>query len=512
MTQVQQATSDYRGYRTAGVRLTEEMIPSVGAPDAAADVLEAVHQFDKAHVVMLTEEGIMPPSDGAAILRVLREIDAAGVVEARRKAGGGIHSGEHVVIRRLGEAVGGKIHLGRSSGDLTQVSSRIVLRTHFLNLIEGINRFRGALLQTAEGHLETVMPGYTHGQSAQPTTLAHQLLGWETALARDVERAQGAYGRIDVSPAGAAILTGSSFAINRRRTAALLGFSRPMRNTFDAILQHDDELEVGAVLAVHSHNMARFADDLMLWSTGEFGMVVIPDRYCGTSSIMMQKRNPYALEHIKGVLGEAVGSLMASFLVEKGPTGLPIMERIYGMAPVRSALTDATRDLTWMADMIPAMTVKVDVMHDVAGAFWGQATDVAAALVDELGMNWRSAHQIVGILVRLAEERGVSSHDVTGDLLDEAAIEYMGTPAGLPEPALRAALDTAAFVRRRKLYGGPAATAVKECWAEYSDQLERDREWAANRREDQDKAAAALEAAIDGVLHLDAGGNGDGAR
>ena len=497
-----QQSKEWRGFRTAGIRLTEEPAPGVEShrSEKVSAKLYAYHRFDKVHLVMLTEEELIPRKDGVAMLCALRDMERTGVEAARMEAQGGMHSGEYFLIKRLSEDVGGRIHLGRSSGDLGEIGNRVQWRDQLLNLIERINRYRTVLLETAEQYLDTVMPGYTHGQSAQPTTYGHQLLAWELAFGRDVERACGTFERVNVSPAGAAILTGSNFPLNRHRTAELFGFDRPALNTFDAILQHDVELEVASVLATHSHNMARTAEDLMLWSTSEFGMIDVPDRFCGTSSIMMQKKNPQAPQEIKGSAGAAVGGLVTAFMVEKGPTGMPIIDRSYAHTAIQQGFEYALRDLDWMIQMVPALNVKKDVMHERAGAFWGQATDVAGALVREFGMPWRTAHQIVGILVRYTYERGLKPQDVTTELLDEAAIEYMDEPVHLSDGALQAALDPETFVRSRTLYGGPGPDEVRRRLPEYREGLERDEDWLGRRQEQQQQASDKLEAAIDALV------------
>lgn len=498
-----QRSEEYRGFRTAGIRLSAEIAPGVEShrTEKVSAMLYAIHRFDKAHLVMLTEEGLIPREDGVAMLSGLREMEAEGIEQARMRVQGGSHSGEQYLIRKLGEEVGGRIHLARSSGDLGAVSNQVYWRDQLLLLIESINRYRAVLLEVAADHIETVMPGYTHGQSAQPTTFGHQLLAWERALARDVDRARGAYEHVNISPAGAAIMTGSNFPTNRFRTAELLGFEQPAINTFDAILQHDDELEVAAVLAIHTHSMARMAEDLMIWSTAEFGMIEVPDRFCGTSSIMMQKKNPYAPQEIKGVGGEMLGGLVTTFSVEKGPTGMPIIDRKYGHTAISRGFEYARRDLDWMIEILPAIQVKSDVMEQRAGAFWGQATDVAGALVSERGLPWRSAHQIVGILVRFTYERGLTPQDVTPELLDEAAIEYFGEPVRLSNEALQAALDPENFVRTRTLYGGPGPDEVRRRLPDYQASLRSDQQWLAGQQAWHEESAQRLETAIDELIN-----------
>jgi argininosuccinate lyase len=480
----------------------EEVAPGVEShrTDRVARNLYAIHRFDKAHLVMLIEQDLITRNDGLAMLRGLRQMEEEGVAEARTTSGGGMHSGEYYLIRQLGEEIGGRLHLARSSGDLSKVGSRIFWRDQLLSLIDRMNAFREILISIAENHLETVMSGYTHGQSAQPTTYGHELLALQLSIGRDVQRARGAFERVNVSPAGAVIMTGSNFLLDRHRTSDLLGFDRPAENTFDAIQNHDDGLEIASVLAIHGHNMARFSEDLMLWSTDEFGIIDVPDRFCGTSSIMMQKKNPAATQEIKGAGADAVGGLMTAFMVEKGPSGMAVLDRRYANVAIQRGFDNAHRDLDWMIQIVPALIIKQDLMRERAGAFWAQACDVAGALVRELGMNWRSAHQIVGILVRYTIERGLTPQQVTPELVDEASIEYFGEPVGLSSDSLNAALDPVNFVLTRTLYGGPAPDEVRQRLPEYLNALRSDQAWVADRQSAQKESEQRLEQAIDELL------------
>lgn len=497
-----QPSGEYRGFRRAGIRLTEEPLPNLVAhrSDEGMEILPAVHAFDKAHLTMLAEEELIPRDAAIAMLRTLRETEADDFLKARREAGGGMHSAEFLLIQRHGEEVGGHLHLGRSSGDLGAVSARIVQRDGLLDAMEELCGLREALLGVAGEHAETVMPGYLQGQHAQPVTLGHVLAGWAAVLERDFERAAQAYARINVSPAGAAIGTGSGFPLNRERTAELLGFDRPAPNAHDAIMSHDTLLDSFCVLAVLNAGLARWADDLLLWDSTEVGIVDIPDRFCGTSSILMQTKNPYAPQLIKGLGAASAGGLVTALMVEKSPTGLPVLDRQYSYAALWRAQRDTLRDLRWWRELLPALRWDTDRMEELAGAHWAQATEIADALVRERGLPFRSAHQIVGILVRHAGERGFSPAETTTERLDEAAIEYHGEPAGLGEEALRAALDPRHFVESRTLYGGPAPAQVRERLADFRAALERDESHHRELREHRDAAAAKLEAAIDALL------------
>lgn len=497
-----QVHTEYRGFREPGIRMMEPIAASLEShkSEPLRPKLYTYHAFDKAHTVMLTEEGLIPRADGIAILKALREMEAEGVENARIRGGGGMHSGEPYLIRKLTEEVGGRIHLGRSSGDLGEVGKRIFFRDKLLKLVGSVTTLRETLIRTAEANLDTVMPGYTHAQHAQPTTWGHMLLSWVAVLERDTDRLFLNFSHANRSPAGAAILTGSDFPLNRHRVGELLGFHGVEKNTFDAILSHDNLFEMLAAQSILHMNLARWCDDLMLFNTSEFGMVEFPDRFCGTSSIMMQKKNAYAPQYVKGAAGRTVGGLMTAFVVEKDPTSVPILDRMVTDQAIVDSFDALERDIGWINEFMPVLELDKDLMRQRAGEFWCQATEVAGALVRDLGMNWRSAHQIVGILVRFCEERGIRPLDVSTELLDEAAIEYMGQPAGLGAASLKTALDPVAAVHRRTLYGGPAPSEVQQRLSEYKSLLQADQDKLRHAREQVAAGLAKLEAAIDALV------------
>ncbi|HLI12057.1 MAG TPA: argininosuccinate lyase [Alphaproteobacteria bacterium] len=501
---LKQPSAEYRGYRTAGIRLREEMLPQLArlSHGRARAMFPALHAFDKAHAVMLTEEGLLSREVGAAILRGLRKMEAEGVVETRSKVGGGLHAGEQYLIRLLGEDIGGRFHLARSSGDLSSVGINTLQREKLLALMAAVNRLRRVLIDASRRHTDAILPGYSFGQHAQPMTLAHLWLSWAATLARDFERLHGAYRRVNTSPAGAAIMVGSDFPINRARTAELLGFDAVHENCADAILEltADDSIETPAVIAVLYHSMAKWADDLILWSTSEFGFFDIPDRFCGTSSIMMQKKNVIGPAEVKGASAEALGCFVSSYHALKGPTGLPITERYYALDTLWRVADNCVRDLDWFCELLPALGLRKAHMRERAWRFWATATDLAGALVRERDLPWRSAHQIVGILVRLCEERGLGPADVTPELLDEAAIAYQGGPAGLDQAAIRDALDPERFVASRTLRGGPAPAESLRQAALLGATLDEDVRTVDAIEERLAAAARRLEAAVDALI------------
>ena len=495
-------SEQYSGFRRAGIRLAEE--PADGMVHHSSErerpILYAIHAFDKAHLVMLAEEGLIPKQDAASMLEALREMEKKGVEKTRLEVGGAFHSAEKYLIQKLGEEVGGRIHLGRSSGDVGVVARRIHQRDKLLLVMKQVNELRAALLTTASHYVAAIMPGYTFGQHAQPVTLGHTYAAWSTMLARDFQRIAQAHERINTSPAGAVILTGTEFPLNRERVGELLGFDRVRENTQDAILPHDDLFESLMTLVLLTDNLARWASDLELWATTEFGFVDLPDRFCGTSSVMPQKKNPNALQVIRGAAADCLGGLVTAFHGLSGPTGFPILERHYAEATLRRCFDNTVQHLQWMTQLVPALQINEQVMADRVAASWCQATDIAGALVREKGLPWRTAHQITGILVRTAIARGLRPSEIDVSLVDEAARQYMGRPIELSADSLQQAMDPAKVVGRRTLLGGPAPGETQRQIKSLQRELTTDKRKVRGMDERLSKSAAKLEEAIDVIL------------
>ncbi len=273
-------------------------------------------------------------------------------------------------------------------------------------------------------------------------------------------------------------------------------------NCADAILEltNDDSLEVPAVVSVLYHSLAKWADDLIQWSTSEYGFVEVPDRYCNTSSIMMQKKNVVGPAEVKGGAAEALGAYVVAFTGLKGPTGMPVTERYHACEQLWRVADGAVRDMGWFADLLPALRIDRARMREQSWRGWATVTDLAGALVSERDLPWRSAHQIVAIAVRLCEERGVGPEGVTAALLDEAAVLYHGEPAGLEQSTIDAVLEPERFIAARTLQGGPAAAESLRQAQLFEQRLVADEAAVAAIDQRLASAAASLEAAIDGLL------------
>ncbi|MBM2803475.1 MAG: argH [Deltaproteobacteria bacterium] len=484
-------------YRKAGARLKEDADPSqiahkVGTSQRTQPLLHAYHMFDKAHVVMLTEEGLLPREDGVAILLAFRQMEAEGWQRIRGEGGHGLFSGEAYLIEKLGEEIGGKIHLGRSSGDLNSVSARVGLREKLLNTMAAVLRCREAYLKLAELHLETVLPTYTMWQQAQIGTFAHYLVAWALPLERDFERLAGAYDRTNFSSAGAGIGTGSDFPLNRQRTGELLGFDGICENVRDANAGRDFVLEGLSAVTILMTNVAWATDTIYLFSSNEFSFVEMADRYCGSSSIMPQKKNPHSLMNVSEMASQLTGALTAALTNARSISG-----------SIKAVLQnfDATVEaLDLWSGIISTLQVNKKIMRRKTTDFWALATDLAGAIVREAKLPWRTAHQITAILVRMALERGKKPADVDTAFVDQAAREYIGEPVNLSDDSIREALNPLRAVKARTLFGGTAPTEVKRQIDRCYVQLREDGESLAGKRKKLTEAAEMLEQTIDSIV------------
>jgi len=487
-------------YRKKGTRLMTEpdesqILEKIGRPEQMKHVLKGYHMFDKAHVVMLAEEKIIRRGSAAKILNSLRRMEENGYEKARMKTNAGLHSGEAYLIEKLGEEIGGQIHTGRSSGDLNGVASRIAIREKLLLLMDGIIGLRKAIMELTSKHIHTLMPSYTMHQHAQPETFAHYLLSWVKPLERDFKRMEELYKRINRSPAGAAIMTGSDFPLNRNRTAELLGFDDVITNTRDAIHGFDYVLETYNVLSLHMFNICKKIDDLYLWYTYEFRMIDLADKYCGTSSIMPQKKNPHTLQYITGVASRLFGHSTGAFLE---------VRTIEGSMDYRQELWQSFDEVIFavktMTGVISTLKVNTDRMRKLSGAFWDTATDLADTLVKENEISFRTAHQITAIVVRNAIREGKAPQDMNSKMIDEAAIEYLGKPLGLSEESVRNAMDPWKSVETRTVRGGPAPKEVKEQMKESDERIKQDTGIVLELTTRLHRASEMLENAVDAII------------
>ena len=460
----------------------------------------AFHAFDKAHTVSLAEAGLIPLDAAQAILNGLRQMEREGITQVRDRMGGGRHSGEAYLTETIGPEKAGWINLGRSSGDLDATAWRLVFRSKAPNIINTLCALRSALTEGAEKNLDTVMPGHTCLQHAQTTTLAHTFMAWEAALSRDVKRFLEVYDATSESPAGAAIMTGSTFPLRRERTAELLGFDHVAGNTRDAVLNLDIILQAHTTTAICTSNLMRIAQDLFLWATSEFGYVDLPDSYCSTSSIMPQKKNPWGLAWIRGEGSLALGHLSGVFTMLKAESDQleATMLSAWELWKVIDLLDDMAKLL---AGVIKGAKFNTERLYELASAHFCQATDLAALLVTEAGLPWREAHQFTARIVRAAVDVGMKPCDITIEFLNTIRKQYNEEPLSIDSQRLVAALDPRqSILARDAVQGSPSPRQVLLQIQTASENIQNDVKNADKILDNAKRASDILEQAIDHIL------------
>jgi len=410
----------------------------------------------RAHCRMLANEGIISKDDGAAILdglaRIEKEIADGSFVFKRELED--IHLN---IEARLAELIGpaaGRLHTARSRNDQVVTDFRLWVRAACERADHGLMALQRALFAQAEKHAETILPGFTHMQVAQPVTFGHHMLAYVEMFGRDRGRFEDARKRLNESPLGAAALAGTSFAIDRDNTAHALGFARPMRNSMDAISARDFALEYLAACTIASLHLSRLAGELVQWSTPMFGFVKLSDAFTTGSSIMPQKRNPDAAELIRGKTGRVLGDFVALAAVVKGLVltyGTDLQEdkeRVFDAADTLELCLAA------MAAMVTDLTAQPERMRAACEPGFPTATDLADWVVRVLKKPFREAHHIAGSIVKIAEDKNVTLDKLP--LADMQAVE-----PGITAEVFKV-LSPEASVASRMSLGGTAPARVKE--------------------------------------------------
>ncbi|WP_136688924.1 argininosuccinate lyase [Halorhabdus amylolytica] len=441
---------------------------------------------DRAHVVMLAEQGIVDAHTAGKILAALDEIEDAGHDEL--PDGEDVHEAiETAVIDRVGPD-GGRMHTARSRNDEVATCIRYRLREDLLDAIEATLEARGALIETAEAERETVMPGFTHLQPAQPTTVAHWALSYERALARETARLFEAYDRTNQSPLGAAAFAGTPFDIDRERTAELLGFDGTMANAMDAVSARDFLVESTAALASLATTLSGLAEDVVIYAKS--GYVEVDDAYASTSSIMPQKKNPDTLELVRARAGDAAAGLNGLLTTLKG------LPRAYNRDLQRAgghawrAIDGVSEATEVAAGAIATADWNDDALADAAGEGFSTATGVADALA-MAGVPFRTAHEVVASAAQAAGETDFQTLDAaTRKVLDKSLTEFVD------RETVEAAIDPAESVASRDSAGGPAPDAVADQLVAARDEHAADSDALADRRAMLEEASDTLQAEV----------------
>ena len=435
------------------------------ATDAFVETFTASVGFDQrlyrhdilgslAHAKMLAHVGVLTEAERDAIAKGLKQIEAE--IESGAFAWSLALEDVHMniearLVDRIGEA-GKKLHTGRSRNDQVATDIRLYLRDGIDTVLAAIQRLQLAMLDVAEREADTVMPGFTHLQVAQPVTFGHHLLAWFEMLVRDAARFRDCRGRVNVMPLGSAALAGTSFPIDRAYTAKLLGFETVAENSIDAVSDRDFAIEFAAAAALLMTHLSRMSEELILWSTSQFAFVELSDAFCTGSSIMPQKKNPDVPELVRGKSGRVAGNLVALLTLMKAQPLAYNKDNQEDKEPLFDSLDTVLGCLRVYADMLPAMQVRRERLSQAAAEGFSTATDLADYLVRK-GVAFRDAHEVVGRAVRLAIE---SRRDLAAIPLNE--LQQFSPQIG---GDVYAVLTPEGSVQARNHVGGTAPAQVR---------------------------------------------------
>ena len=422
----------------------------------------------KAHAAMLGEAGIITKSDAREILRGLDQV-AAEIQDGSFTFSRALEDVHMNVESRLKEIIGqpaGRLHTARSRNDQVATDFRLFVRDATDAIIAATGDLQRVLVEKAEAHAATVMPGFTHLQPAQPVTFGHHLLAYVEMLGRDRGRFTDARRRLNECPLGSAALAGTSFPIDRAKTAEVLGFDRPMSNSLDGVSDRDFALEVLAAASITALHLSRFAEEIVIWMTPQFGFIKLSDRFTTGSSIMPQKRNPDAAELVRAKVGRIAAAFQSLLMVMKG---LPLAYS-KDMQEDKEATFDALASLRLallaMTGMAADLEPVKEAMRAAAGRGFSTATDLADWLVRELKMPFRDAHHVTGSIVKAAEERGLD--------LEKLPLEVMQGIEPRITNGIYSVLSVENSVKSRKSYGGTSPQNVAKMARAWARRLEKD--------------------------------------
>ncbi len=435
------------------------------ATDAFVEIFTASVDFDKrmanqdtqgslAHAKMLCEVGVLTVEERDLIIRGLTQIH--GEIERGEFEWSiqqeDVHMNIEARLTHLIGIAGKKLHTGRSRNDQVATDIRLYLRDEIGAISVELKRLQTAILDLAEQHTETIMPGFTHLQVAQPIVFGHHLMAWFEMLARDADRLCDCAKRLNVSPLGAAALAGTSYPIDRHFSAELLGFSHPTANSLDSVSDRDFAIEFTATASILMMHLSRFSEELILWASAQFDFIDIPDAFCTGSSIMPQKKNPDVPELVRGKAGRVTGHLVALLMLMKSQPLAYNKDNQEDKEPLFDTVDTLLNCLRAYADMVPHLTPKKENMYRAAKQGFATATDLADYLVRK-GLAFRDAHEIVGLAVRLGVE--------TKRDLSEISLAELQTFSPLIGEDVFAVLSLEGSVAARSHIGGTAPETVK---------------------------------------------------
>jgi argininosuccinate lyase len=445
-----------RGGRLSSVR--KDVVEFTASIKSDQKLLEAVIKINQAHVIMLIEQNIIDSQMGVQLLQALTELDPKMKLDPSIED---VHLAvEEEVNKKVGTEIGGNIHIAKSRNDQVAAAIRMALRTDILELMNHVVKLQDSFIGLAEKHNVTLVPSYTHLHPAQPIIFAHLLLAYIDALQRNLNRLEETFPRINMCPMGAGAIATTSFPINRKRIAELLGFSKVLENSIDAVGSRDFVLETSANLTLLAIEVSRIAEDLIVWSSPDFGIIDLPENFAFTSSIMPQKKNPDVLEVVRARMSQVLGNFVASATTMKAlPSGYNL--DLQELTPkLWESLETVVTSLNMLSELAKNLNVNKDIFSKQV-LNYSTSTELANLLVKKYNVPFRTAHKIVGAVVKTLLDKKMPLSDLAPELVNKIARESAEIILAVKLEDIKDSIDPQKFVEKHKIMGGPAPAEVK---------------------------------------------------
>lgn len=479
-------------------KLNPESVKYTASTDFDNILVNPVITINKAHMTMLVTQGIVKKKQGAKCLVGLNNIGPKIILDPNLED---VHMNvEFQLIEKVGMDVGGQLNLAKSRNDQVSTAIRMALRSYLLEIMSNLSDLQSVILSKAKDNLGTIIPSYTHLQHAQPTTLSHHLMAYHNSLQRDSERLMDAYGRLNLNPLGSAALASTSIKIDRELTTQFLGFDGLVENSMDAVSSRDYAIEIISNLVLNMTNLSRMSEELVLWSSEEFGILDISDGYASTSSIMPQKKNAVVAELIRGKTSTVYGDMMSSVSVMKS---LPYSYNIdmQQLTPHIWSSCDITlSSIKQMKGMIGEATFNVDRLAELLDDDLMMATDLADYLVTKHSLPFRTAHLIVGSLVRTSVDQKIKFHDVIMKDITITAKQLGFENISITTQETNQLLDPKTSVESKITIGGPSRSMVVNMIKNGKQNVKMNKKWISSKKTNLKNAEIKLEKTISEII------------
>lgn len=478
--------------------MSQEVAEIMVAPTLRGEPVEKTYQLyidvNKAHVLMLAHQGIIKKSAAAKILAVAQEMSDMGSQPAFPLSPDleeMYFNLENYLIGRVGMEVGGQQHTARSRNDLHAVVDRMTVRNILIALEDELNKFRRTLLDLAHKNTDAVMSGYTHLQPSEPITFAHYLSAVCSALERDFARIDGVWPRLNLNPLGGGSMGSTTWPIDRRMTARLLGFDGIVENSLDCVCSRDYLLELMSATAMLANTLARLSTDMRIWSAPEYGYIEVSDDCAVCSSIMPQKKNPWTFESCASFSARVKGASDAAWMTYKGVPYAFTMESMDAISNLWPCMNDINGMLRLLGVTMSGVTFHRERALSWAGTNFSTVTELANSLVREDHLSFRAAHEIVAHAVGILQEKNENAAGIKASMLSDISTELFGKKLTITDEAIARALDPAKNVESKTVEGGTSAKEVERQLSLLEERLSRDQ--AAVEKKQHSLAAAKRE-------------------